>query len=289
MRVNSGEKGMLDIVEATLSSGYPVMDRTEVGTRKLFGAQCHFDLTDGKIPLFVTKKTSFKLVLSELLWIISGNAHIDQLHADDNHIWDEWAFGNGTFGPIYGQQWRSWRVDPETSMGEDGEELIDQLAGVVESIKTNPYGRRHIVTAWRPDEIPDMALPPCHMLFQFNVMPGKKGEPEYLDCQLYQRSADLFLGVPFNVASYSILTHMVAKLTGLKARKFVWTAGDVHLYDNQIDQTMEWLDRREYLNLAGTTTLVISGDQKTVDDFKMDDFEVIGYEPMSQIKAPVAV
>lgn len=289
MNLNFGEKGMLDIVRTVYERGEKVSDRTGVGTRKLFGAQCHFDLTDGRIPLFVTKKTAFNLVLSELLWFIAGNKHIDELHADNNHIWDEWVGEDGTFGPIYGSQWRSWLVHPQSGAESDGIEEIDQLAEAIHGIKTNPYGRRHIVSAWRPDEIESMALPPCHMMFQFNVMPGKDGEPKYLDCQMYQRSADLFLGVPFNVASYSILTHMVAKLTGLKARKFVWTAGDLHLYDNQTFQTEEWLSRSYYLDKAKPVYLEIDGEQETIDDFEMKDFKVVGYDPLAQIKAPVAV
>lgn len=244
-------------------------DRTGTGTLSLFGAQMRFNLQDG-FPLITTKKIYTKAVVHELLWLLSGDTNIKYLTDNDVHIWDEWADENGDLGPVYGQQWRSW----QTQHGS----IIDQISNVVESIKTNPDSRRHIVSAWNPADVDDMALPPCHTLFQFYVANGK------LSCQLYQRSGDMFLGIPFNIASYSLLTHMVAQQTGLEVGDFVHTIGDAHIYTNHIPQVDRQLGRMSYefpeLDLTKA---------KDIFSYTYDDIEFKHYRHHPALKAEVAV
>lgn len=314
------EKDYLDLARKIMNEGNEKHDRTGTGTKSIFGAQIRFDLSKG-FPLLTTKRVPFSLIKSELLWFLQGNTNIKFLLEHNNHIWDEWAFERyiksadytgpdmtdfgrralkdpefnglyqaelknfcdkiltddnfaktyGELGNIYGSQWRNWK----TTQGE----TIDQLQDVINTIKTNPDSRRLIVSAWNPEDVPSMALPPCHTLFQFYVADGK------LSCQLYQRSADLFLGVPFNIASYALLTHLIAHETGLKVGDFVHTFGDTHLYLNHMDQINEQLSReiREF------PTLELNKDKQSIFDFEMEDIKVVGYEPHPTIKAPIAV
>ncbi len=314
------EKDYLDLARKIMNEGNEKHDRTGTGTKSIFGAQIRFDLSKG-FPLLTTKRVPFSLIKSELLWFLQGNTNIKFLLEHNNHIWDEWAFERyiksadytgpdmtdfgrralkdpefndlyqaelknfcekiladdnfaktyGELGNIYGSQWRNWK----TTQGE----TIDQLQDVINMIKTNPDSRRLIVSAWNPEDVPSMALPPCHTLFQFYVADGK------LSCQLYQRSADLFLGVPFNIASYALLTHLIAHETGLKVGDFVHTFGDTHLYLNHMDQINEQLSReiREF------PTLELNKDKQSIFDFEMEDIKVVGYEPHPTIKAPIAV
>lgn len=310
----------LQLCRQIMENGTDKGDRTGTGTRSIFGHQMRFDLSQG-FPLMTTKKTAFRLIVSELLWFIKGDTNVRTLIAERNRIWDEWAFEKfvqspdyegpdmtgfgrkaaqdpefkqlvdaemdkfrerilsdeqfaydyGDLGPVYGRQWRSW---PD---GEGG--TIDQLKGVVDSIRNNPDSRRHIVSAWNPAEVDQMALPPCHTLFQFYVADGK------LSCQLYQRSADVFLGVPFNIASYALLTHLIARETGLQPGEFVHTLGDAHIYSNHFDQVAEQLSR-EPKNLP---TLVIDAGDKSIFELETTDIRVEGYDPHPKIKAPIAV
>lgn len=261
-----------------LANGTNRHDRTGTGTRSVFGRQIRFDLSQG-FPLLTTKRVPFKLVLSELLWFLRGDTNIAWLHAHNNHIWDEWADKHGNLGPVYGKQWRSWYTQDSAGYPQ----TIDQIANVIARIKTNPDCRRLIVNAWNVGDIPEMALAPCHTLFQFYVR--QAGDKRVLDCQLYQRSADMFLGVPFNIASYALLTHMVAHVCDLYPGDFVHTFGDAHIYLNHLDQIDELLAREERplprINLNPNIT--------NIDDFQMDDVELIGYDPHPTIKAPVAV
>ncbi|WP_211654282.1 thymidylate synthase [Planococcus alpniumensis] len=312
-------KQYLALCEHILDQGAKKEDRTGTGTLSVFGHQMRFDLAEG-FPLMTTKKTAFRLIVSELLWFIKGDTNVQTLLKDNNHIWDEWAFAQwiesdeydgpdmndfgrraqrdpefaelykeqmarfqekvladdefakkyGDLGPVYGKQWRSWAA---TDGGQ-----IDQLKNVVESIKNNPDSRRHLVTAWNPEFIDDMALPPCHIMFQFYVADGK------LSCQLYQRSADVFLGVPFNIASYALLTHLVAQECGLEPGEFIHTTGDTHLYVNHLEQVQEQLSRdpRPLPSLKLT-------EGKSMFDMEMEDIQIEGYDPHPRIKAPVAV
>jgi len=260
----------LDLLARIRDTGARKDDRTGTGTLSVFGHQMRFDLNAG-FPLVTTKKLHLKSIIYELLWFLKGDTNIKYLNDHGVRIWDEWADEKGDLGPVYGSQWRSWPLP-------DGG-TIDQITKLVEGIKTNPTSRRHIVSAWNPAEVDEMALPPCHCLFQFHVEGGK------LSCQLYQRSADVFLGVPFNIASYALLTHMVAHVTGLKPGEFIHTFGDAHLYLNHLEQADEQLER---IPLA-LPKLVIHKDRALLDDFEFEDFEIINYQAHPHIKAPIAV
>ncbi|MFW8051839.1 thymidylate synthase [Vagococcus fluvialis] len=314
------EKDYLELAEKILNEGTVKHDRTGTGTKSLFGAQIRFDLSKG-FPLLTTKRVPFSLIKSELLWFMKGSTNIKYLLEHNNHIWDEWAFERyiksedykgpdmtdfgrralkdpefnaiyqvelqafcdkilndesfsaiyGELGNIYGSQWRHWK----TTQGE----TIDQLQDVIDMIKTNPDSRRLIVSAWNPEDVPSMALPPCHTLFQFYVSEGK------LSCQLYQRSADVFLGVPFNIASYALLTHLIAHETGLEVGDFVHTFGDAHLYLNHMDQIKEQLSR----DIREFPILELNEDKQSIFDFEMEDITIKGYDPHKTIKAPIAV
>lgn len=259
-----------DLLRDTLENGTRKTDRTGTGTTSVFGRQLRFDLTEG-FPLITTKRVHFKSIAYELLWFLRGESNVGWLRENGVSIWDEWADADGELGPVYGVQWRSWPTS--------GGETIDQITEVIEAIKATPDSRRLIVSAWNPADIPTMALAPCHALFQFYVADGK------LSCQLYQRSADLFLGVPFNIASYALLTHLVAEQTGLEVGDFVWTGGDCHIYDNHLDQVTEQLTRDPY----PAPTLRITSHPDSVFGYAFDDFVVEGYQHHPAIKAPVAV
>ena len=310
----------LQLIRDILAHGHAKADRTGTGTKSLFGYQMRFDLSQG-FPLLTTKKVPFGLIKSELLWFLRGDTNIQYLLKHKNHIWDEWAFKNwvesdeyhgpdmtdfglraqadpafnelyqaekkafcerivnddafatkyGNLGDVYGAQWRHW----QTRQGE----TIDQIQNVIETIKTNPDSRRLIVSAWNPEDVPNSALPPCHTLFQFYVNDNK------LSCQLYQRSGDVFLGVPFNIASYALLTHMIARQTGLEVGKFVHTLGDAHIYNNHFDQVQEQLQRQPF----AAPTLWLNPDKTNIMDFDMEDIKVLDYQSGPAIKAPVAV
>ncbi|MDP3299592.1 MAG: thymidylate synthase [Phenylobacterium sp.] len=268
-RADHPERQYLDLLADILESGVQRGDRTGTGTLGVFGRQMRFDLAKG-FPLLTTKKLHRKSIILELLWFLRGDNNVGWLQERGVSIWDEWANADGELGPVYGKQWRSWTAP-------DGR-VIDQMANVVESLKTTPHSRRHIVSAWNPADVDDMALPPCHCLFQFFVADGK------LSCQLYQRSADVFLGVPFNIASYALLTQMVAKVTGLEPGEFVHTLGDAHLYLNHIDQAREQLTREPY----PFPTLTIA-DKRDLFSFDYEDFKVSGYKAHEKIAAPIAV
>lgn len=315
-----GEQAYLDLCKSILENGCKKGDRTNTGTYSLFGQQIRFDLSEG-FPLLTTKKVPFRLVASELLWFIKGDTNIKYLLQHNNNIWNEWAFKKwvesddytgpdmtdfgrrslqddafkeeytaqmerfkqkilqdddfakkfGDLGSVYGKQWRNWKTSTN--------ETIDQLKDVIQSIKENPNSRRHIVSAWNPEDIPTMALPPCHTLFQFYVADGK------LSCQLYQRSADMFLGVPFNISSYALLTYLVAHECGLEVGEFVHTFGDAHIYSNHIEQIQTQLKRE----IRPFPTLQLNKEKRSVFDFEMEDFKITNYNPHPAIKAPVAV
>ena len=263
-------KQYLDLMRHVRQHGHRKEDRTGTGTLSVFGWQMRFDLSEG-LPLVTTKKLHLRSIIHELLWFIRGETNVQYLRDNKVTIWDEWADANGDLGPVYGAQWRSWPA-------RDGS-TIDQLADVIARIRKSPDSRRLIVTAWNPADVDRMALPPCHCLFQFYVADGK------LSCQLYQRSADIFLGVPFNIASYAILTHMIAHVTGLQAGDFVHTLGDAHLYLNHLDQADEQLKREAF----PLPRLVIKRQVKDIADFRFEDFEIEGYRSHPHIAAPVAV
>jgi len=266
----TGMKPYLDLLRDVLEHGAPREDRTGVGTSSLFGRQLRIDLGAG-FPCLTTKKLHLKSIIHELLWFLRGETNVRSLQREGVTIWDEWADETGELGPVYGRQWRSWACP-------DGR-TIDQIAGVVEGIRSDPCSRRLLVTAWNPADIDRMALPPCHCLFQFYVADGR------LSCQLYQRSADVFLGVPFNIASYSLLTLMMAQVTGLAAGDFVHTFGDVHLYRNHGTQAREQLSR----DPRPLPRMKINPSVRSIFDFRFEDFELVGYDPHPAIKAPVAV
>ncbi|WP_047980083.1 thymidylate synthase [Ornithinibacillus contaminans] len=315
-----GEQAYLDLCNHILANGTKRGDRTNTGTYSVFGHQMRFDLEEG-FPLLTTKKVPFRLVASELLWFLKGDTNIRYLLENNNNIWNEWAFkkwvesdeysgpdmtdfGNrcqidptfneqyeeqmalfkqkivddsafakkfGDLGSVYGKQWRAWKTSQS--------ETIDQLSEVIDSIRSNPTSRRHIVSAWNPEDVPTMALPPCHTLFQFYVADGK------LSCQLYQRSADVFLGVPFNIASYALLTHLIAHETGLQVGEFIHTIGDAHIYANHVEQVKTQLDR----DIRKLPTLQITTAKTSIFDFELTDFELVDYNPHPTIKAPIAV
>ena len=257
-------------MQHVLANGLQKGDRTGTGTLSVFGYQMRFDLAEG-FPLLTTKKLHLKSIIHELIWFLAGDTNVRYLQDNEVHIWDEWADENGDLGPVYGAQWRSW-------LGA-GRRTIDQISKVVDGIKTDPESRRHIVSAWNLAEIEKMALPPCHTMFQFYVADRK------LSCQLYQRSADIFLGVPFNIASYSLLTMMVAQVCGLEAGDFVHTIGDAHLYTNHLDQTKLQLSREPH----PLPEMHINQEVESIFDFKYEDFELVRYEAHPHIKAEVSV
>ena len=263
-------KVYLDLMRKILDEGVDRNDRTGTGTRSIFGTQMRFDLNKG-FPLLTTKKVHLRSIIHELLWFLSGDTNIKYLKDNGVSIWDEWADENGNLGPVYGKQWRSWAAP-------DGR-VIDQISNAVEMIKHNPDSRRIIVSAWNPADVDNMALPPCHALFQFYVANGK------LSCLLYQRSCDFFLGVPFNIASYSLLTMMMAKECDLELGDFVWTGGDTHLYSNHFEQANLQLSRTP----RNLPTMLIKRKASSIFDYKYEDFELVDYDPYPVIKAPVAV
>ncbi len=260
----------LDLLKHILDKGANKSDRTGTGTRSVFGYQMRFDLGEG-FPLVTTKKTHLKSIIYELLWFLQGDTNIKYLKDHNVSIWDEWADENGDLGPVYGKQWRSWE-------GANGV-VVDQVKDLIHQIKTNPDSRRMIISAWNVADLPKMKLMPCHCLFQFYVVNGK------LSCQLYQRSADVFLGVPFNIASYALLTMMIAQVCGLEAGDFVWTGGDTHLYSNHFEQAQLQLTRTPF----PLPQMKINPEVKDIFDFKFEDFELLNYQCHPAIKAPVAV
>ena len=263
-------KQYLELLQEIMDRGTVKKDRTGVGTKSIFGHQMRFDLSEG-FPLLTTKKVHLRSIIHELLWFISGDTNIGYLHDNKVSIWDEWADENGDLGPVYGKQWRSWQTPDGRS--------IDQLSQVIETIRNNPDSRRMIVCAWNPSDVDKMALPPCHCFFQFYVADGK------LSCQLYQRSADTFLGVPFNIASYALLTMMIAQVCGLQPGEFVHTTGDTHIYLNHFDQVREQLSREP----RPLPVMKLNPEVKNIFDFRYEDFTLEGYDPWPAIKAPVAV
>ena len=264
-------KEYLNLLKLVMENGSERSDRTGVGTIGVFGAQARFDLRES-FPLLTTKKLHTRSIIYELLWFLRGDTNIKFLNENRVSIWDEWADKDGNLGRVYGAQWRDWRAP-------DGRH-IDQIKNLVEGIRKDPFGRRHIVSAWNPGELDKMALPPCHALFQLYVSPDGG-----LSCQLYQRSADLFLGVPFNIASYALLTMMVAQVCGLKPREFVHTFGDLHIYKNHLDQVREQLSRE----LRALPKMKLNPDRRELDEFVYEDFTLEGYDPHPTIKAPIAV
>ncbi|MBI5861692.1 MAG: thymidylate synthase [Rhodocyclales bacterium] len=260
----------LDLMQHVLEHGHEKSDRTGTGTRSVFGYQMRFDLAAG-FPLLTTKKLHLRSIIHELLWFLKGETNIRYLKENGVSIWDDWADADGNLGPVYGHQWRHW---PTSGGGE-----VDQIVQLIDGLKSNPDSRRHIVSAWNPADIPKMKLPPCHALFQFYVAGGK------LSCQLYQRSADIFLGVPFNIASYALLTLMVAQVCGLKPGEFVHTLGDAHLYSNHMEQTRLQLSREP----RPLPTMKLNPTVKDIFAFRFEDFSLEGYDPHPHIPAPVAV
>lgn len=263
-------KQYLDLLQHIFDTGTQKGDRTGTGTLSCFGYQMRFDLSDG-FPALTTKKLHLRSIIHELLWFLSGSDNVKYLQENGVTIWDEWADENGDLGPIYGYQWRHWKTP-------DGRE-VDQIADLIEQIKANPDSRRHIVSAWNVADVDHMALPPCHTLFQFYVVDGK------LSCQLYQRSADVFLGVPFNIASYALLTMMVAQVCDLEAAEFVHTFGDVHLYSNHVEQAREQLTREP----RPLPRMLVNPEVRSIFDFAYEDFELVDYDPHPHIKAPISV
>jgi len=281
-----------ETLKRVLAHGVPTSDRTGVGTLSIFGHQSRYDLhpdapgarrseiehaQNAGFPALTTKKLHLRSIIHELLWFLRGETNIRSLNDAGVKIWDDWADENGDLGPVYGSQWRSWKTT-------DGQ-TIDQIQSLIEGLKTNPHSRRHIVTAWNPGEIEQMKLPPCHCLFQFHVAQASDGGPDWLSCQLYQRSADLFLGVPFNIASYTLLLMMVAQVTGLRPATFIHTLGDAHIYLNHLPQVEEQLDRE----CRPLPTMKINPAVDSIFGFRFEDFELVGYDPHPHIKGVVAV
>ncbi|TIC85576.1 thymidylate synthase [Nocardioides sp. GY 10127] len=269
-------RAYLDLLQRILDEGVEKTDRTGTGTLSVFGHQMRFDLEAG-FPLVTTKKVHTRSVFGELLWFLRGDTNVAWLQERGISIWDEWADEDGDLGPVYGHQWRSWPTP--------GGEAIDQIAQVVEQIRATPDSRRLLVSAWNPADVPEMALAPCHTLFQFYVAPARDGGPDRLSCQLYQRSGDVFLGVPFNIASYALLTHMVAQVTGLRVGDFVHTLGDAHLYSNHLEQARLQLTREP----RPLPRLLLDPTVTELDAFELEHISVEGYDPHPAIKAPVAV
>ena len=272
-------KPYLDLMRHVLEQGTPKADRTGTGTHSVFGWQMRFDLRAG-FPMLTTKKLHLRSIIHELLWFLQGDTNIRYLKENGVRIWDEWADENGDLGPVYGHQWRHWKTD-------DGRE-IDQIAQLVEGLKTNPDSRRHLVTAWNPGDVERMALPPCHAIFQLYVAPAAPRDDDQrqkLSCQLYQRSADIFLGVPFNIASYALLTLMLAQVCNYRPGEFVHTFGDAHLYSNHFDQAQLQLSR----DIRPLPTMRLNPKIKDIFDFRIEDFSLDGYDPHPHIAAPVAV
>jgi len=263
-------RAYLDLLQHVLEHGTEKADRTGTGTRSVFGWQMRFDLAEG-FPLVTTKKLHLKSIIHELIWFLQGDTNIAYLKQNGVSIWDEWADANGNLGPVYGHQWRAW---PTADGG-----VVDQIRWVVDEIKRNPDSRRLLVSAWNVGELPKMALMPCHALFQFYVADGK------LSCQLYQRSGDIFLGVPFNIASYALLTHMIAQVCNLGVGDFVHTLGDAHLYNNHVEQARLQLSREP----RALPRLELNPEVRSIFDFRYEDIAIVGYEPHGAIKAPVAV
>lgn len=263
-------KQYLELLQDVIKNGAYRCDRTEVGTYAVFGRQMRFDLQQG-FPLLTTKKIYVKGVIHELLWFLRGDTNIKYLQENNVHIWDEWADDNGELGPVYGAQWRNWQA-------HNGK-YIDQIKQLIKNLKNNPASRRHIVSAWNVGQLENMALPPCHCLVQFFV------QDDALSCQLYQRSADIFLGVPFNIASYALLTHMVAAICGYKAKEFIWTGGDVHIYKNHLQQAKIQLEREP----KNSPQLEILHIPAKIEDFTYECFNIKNYDPHAAIKAPIAV
>jgi len=264
-------KAYLSLLQRLIDEGVYRSDRTGTGTWSVFGEQVRFSLHDG-FPLLTTKKLHLRSIIHELLWFLKGDTNVGYLQENKVSIWDEWADENGNLGRVYGAQWTDWKKS-------DGSGSVNQIDEVIRSIRENPDSRRHLVCAWNPGELHLMALPPCHALFQFYVADGK------LSCQLYQRSADLFLGVPFNIASYALLTMMIAKICNLQAHEVVHTFGDLHLYSNHREQADLQLSREP----RPKPRMIIHGEQKEITDFKFEDFELVDYDPHPGIKAPIAV
>lgn len=264
-----------DLLREILESGDDKEDRTGTGTRSVFGRQMRFDLRES-FPLITTKRVHFKSIAIELLWFLRGESNVRWLQERGVSIWDEWADADGELGPVYGVQWRSWPAGHG--------ETIDQIAKVVQSLKNSPDSRRHIVSAWNPAEVDNMALPPCHALFQFYVKHHEDG-PDELSCQLYQRSADMFLGVPFNIASYALLTQLIAQEVGMVPGEFIWTGGDCHIYSNHFEQVRKQLSREPY----PYPQLIIKNQKASLADYEFEDFELVNYQHHPGIKAPIAV
>ncbi len=287
MTIKYHDKPYLNLMTRILNEGVKKGDRTGTGTRSLFAEQMRFDLSGMSIPLLTTKKMFTRGIIYEILWYLRGDTNIEFLNDNNVHIWDEWADENGDLGPVYGAQWRRWPKFLHTSIDYSADKTechgifthIDQIAQIIDQLRTNPNDRRIIVNAWNVAEIDEMALPPCHMMFQFWSVEGK------LKCHLYQRSCDFFLGVPFNIVQYSILTHMIAKVVGMEAVEFIWTGGDVHLYNNHLEQANLQLTKEPYQS----PTLWLNPEVKEIDDFTYEDFKIVGYEHHPLIKAPVSV